>query len=221
MKSLLVVQDPATGAGLFPEALACLGLPAVCLFPASEGQEPVGKTLDDVNLLVLLGGPGSLVDGHESWRWEIDLARNAMARGTPVLGVCFGAQLLSVALGGRVRRGPRRLGWYWTGSSNPAWEPDERFYVNGDYAEPPSSVDIWSEDADGVLAFASGSAVGVQCHPEVTPRMIGAWADHMHIDDPEALARTTTLRAERTDAAARRLIALTVERLGAPHETIQ
>lgn len=219
MRSLVVVQDTATGTGLLCEALADLGLPATCVVPATDGLD--ADAADDADLLVLLGGPGSLVDGASPWQGEVDLVRRAADRGTPVLGICFGAQLLSVALGGGVRRGRRRLGWHWTESSHQAWESGERFYVNGDYAQPPSEAQVWSQDADGVLAFACGPAIGVQCHPEVTPAMVHAWADHLEIDDPHALARSVAERSQGTAAAARRLIALAHARRGTPHPAVQ
>ena len=36
--------------------------------------------------------------------FEIELAREAVARGTPVLGICLGLQVLTVALGGRLHQ---------------------------------------------------------------------------------------------------------------------
>src|SRR5437763_4895305 len=40
---------------------------------------------------------------------EVELLRDEVERGTPLLGVCLGGQLLAHALGGRVERMPRRL----------------------------------------------------------------------------------------------------------------
>lgn len=218
VRSLVVVQDPATGAGLLPDLLDSMDMPAICVSAPVGGLDEAADAVAETDLLVLLGGPGSLVEGTHAWRKEIELVRSATARGTPVLGICFGAQLISVAMGGGVRRGQRRLGWYWTQSSspdgNPAWSSGDRFYVNGDYAQPPSEADIWSRDADGVVAFACGSAVGVQCHPEVTPAMVHAWAGQMDIADPHALARSVADRAHDIAADARQLLSLVIRRPG-------
>lgn len=54
--------------------------------------------------LVVLGGPMNVdqVDHHPHLRTEIDVIREAVQRGKPVLGVCLGAQLLAAAMGAAV-----------------------------------------------------------------------------------------------------------------------
>jgi GMP synthase (glutamine-hydrolysing) len=49
------------------------------------------------------------IEDDAALRLEAALLRDAVACSVPVLGVCLGAQLLAFALGGRVRRRPRRL----------------------------------------------------------------------------------------------------------------
>ena len=54
-----------------------------------------------------LGSERSATDAATRWvAEEIDLLRAAIAAEVPVLGLCFGGQALSIALGGEV--GPRR-----------------------------------------------------------------------------------------------------------------
>jgi GMP synthase (glutamine-hydrolysing) len=58
--------------------------------------------------LVVMGGPMGVSDTHEH-PWladELELLAATLAAGTPVLGVCLGAQLLAAALGARVYAGP-------------------------------------------------------------------------------------------------------------------
>nr|WP_231999947.1 gamma-glutamyl-gamma-aminobutyrate hydrolase family protein [Mycobacterium sp. 1245852.3] len=44
--------------------------------------------------------------------WEFALLRGALRRGLPVLGICRGAQILNVALGGTLHQHlPDVLGW--------------------------------------------------------------------------------------------------------------
>ena len=85
------------------------------LLPGSIRQNPgaVDSALAGVHGLLLSGGPdidpacyGADRDERtgparaaRDW-WEIDLARAAIRRGMPVLGVCRGMQVLNVALGG-------------------------------------------------------------------------------------------------------------------------
>lgn len=64
--------------------------------------------------LVVMGGPMSASSDHgfPSRVAEIALIGEAVDGGTPMLGVCLGAQLLALAGGATVRRGPEpEIGW--------------------------------------------------------------------------------------------------------------
>lgn len=79
---------------------------------AFRGELP---DLDSFDMLVLLGGSmGACDDEEHPWLVaERDLIARAVAAGKLVLGICLGAQLISVALGGSVTRNPEReIGWY-------------------------------------------------------------------------------------------------------------
>ncbi len=68
--------------------------------------EAVPNDLDGVDGVISLGGPQDTdeVNRHEWMQPEIDYLKAAHDAGLPVLGVCLGAQLLAVALGGEVSR---------------------------------------------------------------------------------------------------------------------
>jgi putative glutamine amidotransferase len=88
------------------------GVP-VLLPPPGAGSTPAGEVLDRVDALVLAGGrdvdarrygadPHETADPPATDRdeWELALTRAALDRGVPLLGICRGAQVLTVALGG-------------------------------------------------------------------------------------------------------------------------
>src|SRR5262249_55082681 len=63
--------------------------------------------------LIVLGGPMSIHDDLDHLRREESYIREAIARGTPVLGVCLGAQLIAHSLGAEVRKNPvKEIGWF-------------------------------------------------------------------------------------------------------------
>ena len=64
------------------------------LFPAPP--------LDEISLIIALGGPMSANDYYPALRQECEYLRSAMAAGKPVMGICLGAQIMAQALGGKV-----------------------------------------------------------------------------------------------------------------------
>ena len=58
--------------------------------------------LEKVDLIMAFGGPMSVNDNLPALHREREYLAQAMAEGTPVFGVCLGAQMMSTALGGTV-----------------------------------------------------------------------------------------------------------------------
>jgi GMP synthase (glutamine-hydrolysing) len=167
--------------------------------------------------MVVLGGEmGAYDDAAHPWLTEVkDLCRTAVATGTPVLGICLGHQLLAVALGGEVARGPhgQQIGVLEVG-----WTPEA--YVDPLLA-PVAALDDapavqWNNDVvtrlpDGATALARtprgelqaarfGSAAwGVQWHPEAGVEIIRPWAVH---DRDDAVERGVDVDAYVEDVAA-------------------
>lgn len=89
---------------------------AVLLVPDPEDTEDPDGVLDLVDALILTGGAGDLDPAHygedphpetgpvqgERDAYELALARAAVARGMPVLGICRGMQVLNVLYGGSI-----------------------------------------------------------------------------------------------------------------------
>jgi len=109
---------------------------------------------------------------------EESLLRSAVDSGTPVLGICFGAQILAHALGGSVERAPEpEVGWYAVDSDVPDLIPPgpylqwhwDRFRI------PAGGLEL-ARSPMGPQAFVYGSAFGVQFHPEATPAILRRWS---------------------------------------------
>lgn len=139
--------------------------------------------------LVVLGGPMN-VDQAERYphlRHEIEVIQAALARETPVLGICLGAQLLAAALGATVHPNPvREIGWYPLTVSDSA-ERDPVFCHLGDgsqvfqwhaytFSEPIGGVHLASTASCRNQAFRYGDfAYGLQFHLEVNEALIRRW----------------------------------------------
>jgi len=136
--------------------------------------------------IVLSGGPAS-VYGDDVPRLPADL----LQAGVPVLGVCYGMQLIAQQRGGRVEPGRREYGRAEievrrAGDLFFGFESGERLTVwasHGDHVnEPPPGFELLASTADlPVAAFAAPAErlYGVQFHPEVahTPRGGELWAN--------------------------------------------
>ena len=105
------------------------------------------------------------------------MVSETVASDRPVLGICFGGQVLSAALGGTVEAadGPE-VGWHAVQSecSNGLFD-GPWFQWNVDrFTLPDGSVEL-ARNEHGVQAFRSGRSLGTQFHPEVTPSLVGNW----------------------------------------------
>jgi len=200
--ALVLANRDDADPGLVGEALVTRGyhLTTLAREAAADGwpREPVRA---DVDLIVVLGSEWSVYGDAVQSRVQRERAfvSGAVDAGVPVLGICFGAQLLSAALGGAVAPAARtELGWLEVEPVDPglhdaargewgriAIEPGPWFQFHGDaFTVPPGGTELARSDV-GPQAFSAGSALGVQFHPEVTPAIVGRWA----ASDPEPVAR--------------------------------
>ena len=163
----------------------------------------------DYDVLVLMGSVRSLTATEEIDSWvfdEIDMARAAHARQTPVLGVCFGGQLLAVALGGEVETAPApEIGWHEIQpvAGDPVG-PGPWFQWHHDRFTPPPGAQVLAANANAVQLFRIGRSVGTQFHPEVTVAHLEGFVaeapeDYLasHGLDPARMLAEAALHADR------------------------
>ena len=159
---------------------------------------------------VVVTGSSAMVSHREPWSERTaDWLAGAVRAGTPVLGICYGHQLLAHGLGGRVGQNPRgreigtvevRLSRAARG--DPLFEQlPERLRVQATHVEavlelPVGARLLASNGGDPHQAFAVGdSAWGVQFHPEFDADVVRAYLtarrDLLLAEglDPEALRR--------------------------------
>jgi len=136
--------------------------------------------LPDADVLIVMGSPTSVADGHraEAAQREIELVTSWVRDDRPYLGVCFGAQVLAAATGGRVTRmsGTRRA---FTGLDT------GKEFLSGRWA-------VWHEDA--LSAPAPSETVATLPWADAVFRVGRAWGLQPHVefssDIVERLARS-------------------------------
>lgn len=128
---------------------------------------------------VIISGSQSSVYHDEPWMVELATwVRGAIAAGLPVLGVCWGHQLLAQILGGTVEdRGAYELGYVTIEQvqDDPFFEdvpnPFVAFATHSDEVMTlPDDVTVLARNADGIQAFRKDRIYGVQFHPEYDMR---------------------------------------------------
>jgi GMP synthase-like glutamine amidotransferase len=164
----------------------------------------------DVAFAAVLGSSGSVATLDRDWiAGTIDWLRAADAACLPVLGICFGAQALAAALGGRVHRLPEReIGWVTVESGDPEQIASGPWLTwHEDAIELPPLAYELARNAFGVQAFCHCRHLAVQFHPEVTPQIVAGWAggDAPRELDRAALLQQTAEHAAPAAAAATRL----------------
>ncbi|WP_229487916.1 glutamine amidotransferase-related protein [Pseudoduganella lutea] len=144
----------------------------------------------DAALVVVLGGPLGAGD-LAAYPWlatEIDGLRQRLALGRPTLGICLGAQLMAVALGGRIeRRGAdnvpaMEIGWApldTVADAGPlgALQGIPVLHWHGDnIVPPPGIVSLAATPGTPCQAFAAGHhALGLQFHAEFAAHALEEW----------------------------------------------
>jgi GMP synthase (glutamine-hydrolysing) len=143
----------------------------------------------EFDAVVVMGGPMGAYEGaeHPWMAAELELLASEVAAGTPVFGVCLGAQLLAASLGARVFRGPVPevgvLAVELTAEGRvdpvsgglPASFPALQWHSDT-FELPDDAVLLASSPAYPNQAFRVGEAAyGVQFHLEVTDAMAAEW----------------------------------------------
>lgn len=76
-------------------------------------KEPLPETIDGIDFLIVMGGPQSPDEDRENLPYydpkaELAFMKEAIAADIYIVGVCLGAQLLSVAYGAKYEHSPER-----------------------------------------------------------------------------------------------------------------
>ena len=179
MRVVVIRHHEEDSAGFIGDAFEARGAQvSTHLFP-QDGPLPDVAGLAHI---VMLGSTSSVYEAGVARAWideDLSWLRRADAAGVPVLGICFGAQLLAAAFGGAVEpAGGEEIGWVTIDSADPELIPPGPWMeFHHDRCLPPPEATVLAWNALGVQAFRLGRHVAVQFHPEVDGEQFKLWLE--------------------------------------------
>jgi len=145
--------------------------------------DPLPESLEGHTGAVIFGGPQSANDIDDFIRREIDWISVPLREDKPYLGICLGAQMLALHLGGEVASHPlgfAEMGYYPItptdeGARMMDW-PDCVYQWHREGFSVPHGAELLAEGGNfRQQAFRYGSAYGIQFHPEITHLVMNRW----------------------------------------------
>lgn len=224
MKALFIQHDHVSPLGPVGERFRQHGfeIETLLIVPEEKYREPNVSVsfpnYKDFDVIIPLGSPWGAWDDACIGNWllpELAWIKQAVEDGVPVLGICFGGQLLARALGGSVARGPRpELGWTYIFSqdesliSNGPW-----FQFHYDYWQVPPGAKEIAKTALASQAFTYKKALALQFHPELDLEVLEGWLiwdgnEELAADgqDPKVVLDQTIALKEQSTARAYELV---------------
>lgn len=169
---------------------------------------------DDADLVIILGSEWTLArtmdapddppQAAAAIAAETELIRRRVEQDKPLLGICFGGQMLSHTLGGEVtRQAAPHIAW-----ETPESEIDELrapwVLLHNDAFTVPPGAELLAEADHAPIAFRHGRAWGVQFHPEVNAEILARMFEDVgtprEVSAPQVDALRVRADAQRADS---------------------
>ena len=212
LRALIIQHEEPTPPGLVTEWLEELGA-RIETFRIDIDDRDVDPSGYD--LIVSLGAECAAFDDSKPFvPREARLMSRAVDADVPVLGLCFGGQMLARVLGGRVFRSTgSEIGWLPVRSNESEHVAEGPWFQwHFDAFSVPPGATLIAESDFGPQAFVSGRSLGLQFHPEVTSEIMDEWVrvyrHELDADgvDPDGLLEETRRRAPQSRLMSRQLL---------------
>jgi len=142
--------------------------------------------LDAISGLTFMGGPYSVNEDHPWLTDEIKLIQEAIEKDIPLMGVCLGAQLISMALGAKVNTATNmQTGWHPITvdtsklASDQVLNLDDNFeafeWHEDTFSIPNGATPLFKGRGPEAQGYLYGRVLTMQFHLEMTEHMVHEW----------------------------------------------
>jgi GMP synthase-like glutamine amidotransferase len=216
MRVVVIRHHDVDTAGFIADAFEARGAELAVHLVPDDGPLPA---LEGVDHVIVLGAVNSVNDEGPASVWiaeELAWLRGADRAGVPVLGICFGAQAICAALGGRIEAmGSKEIGWFMVDSVDEDAVPAGPWLeFHEDRCVLPAGATVLARNDAAVQAFRIGRHLAVQFHPEVDGPQLKRWLDSLGAreavaagTDPDQFLADTIREEPAARARADRLVA--------------
>lgn len=213
MRALVVGNADAMDSGFVGHRLRQQGF-AFTELPREHPDQWPG--LDGAELVLTLGSEWNVYRPETAALVEAEaaLVRDVVTAGLPLIAICFGAQVLSHALGGTVTQTPTpEIGWFdlQLDAAVPATGPWMEWH--DDVFTVPEGLAELARTPVGPQLVRSKRVLGTQFHPEASETMIARWLREGGADslrrrggDPQALLEETRRNTPSSEERAASLV---------------
>ncbi|MFJ5297116.1 hypothetical protein ACIQAL_11410 [Pseudomonas sp. NPDC088368] len=214
MKAIVIQHSPDTGIGLVGPILRDLhGFELHTIDARTASFDDIDP--DSGDIFVLLGSPTGVYETHIPWTAEeLEFTKKLIALEKPIMGICFGAQMLAAAHGSEVKpMGYRDTGWLINDDAIDELWAGPWFRWHGDNFNLPKGAQKLASAGTSIQGFQKGNTVGMQFHPEVDVGIINGWVEINRESlinrkvDIEELLYTAAARVEEAQPRVEALIA--------------
>ena len=152
-------------------------------------KEPLPETVDGIDFLIVMGGPQSPDENRENFPYydpnaELAFMKEAITADIYIVGVCLGAQLLSVAYGAEYEHSPEREIGIFPITLTEAGLKDEHVRIFG----PTLITGHWHGDMPGLTEDAVVLATSQGCPRQIIRFSPKHYAFQAHLEfDPDAI----------------------------------
>jgi GMP synthase-like glutamine amidotransferase len=136
--------------------------------------------LNQYDVVIAMGAPWGVHEDERIGNWllpELEKLQAAHNAGVPILGICFGGQLMARALGGSVAPAKEaEIGWCEIESADKSLiSSGPWFEYHFDSWQNPKGATAIATTAKANQAFVMGRTLAVQFHPEIDPDVLDSW----------------------------------------------